>query len=816
MWHYAVTIFISAFLLFQVQLLMAKAILPWFGGTPSVWTTCILFFQVVLLGGYAYAHWLVRHPRIRDQRNIHLILLLVSLGVLAALAFVWGTPLLPDGGWKPQGNEWPVGRIILLLAVSVGLPFFVLSATGPLLQAWFGVTHPRRSPYRLYALSNAGSLLGLVSYPFAVEVLAPLATQAALWTGGYVVFAAGIAYSAVCAARGARAEVRPKPDFQPATTSIPPLRKSPLPLEGGEGGGEGAKEKGTDVLLWFALPACASILLLAMTNQLCQEVAVIPFLWMLPLGLYLLTFVLVFDSDRWYIRKAYLPLLVFFAATITLVWQAGPDVPILVQVGAYAVTLFVCAMVCHGELVRLKPPPERLTSFYLAVTAGGAAGGLFVGLAAPNLFGGFWEFPIGLWLCGFLVLVVLARDRTSFLYTGRPWPSRVVLGFAFLLGVVLTIDRLPVIVSAQWYLYPGFWSAGLAAAVVLLPAVRRRVRAATRFAGGRPDVPRPRAGTASLPAALIVFGFLLVIVAAEPVRGSIWNVRNFYGLLHLVEREAADPGRHNLQLKHGRIAHGLQFQADSKRREPTSYYGRKSGIGLVLQHHPARNVPLAGMGRLSVGVVGLGAGTLAAYGRAGDALHFYEINPAVVGIADGSRARFTYLADTAARKKVILGDARISLEREAEGNAAPRFHVLAVDAFSSDSIPVHLLTREAFQLYLRRLDEESGVLALHVSNRYLDLVPVVWRLAQELGLAGVVIESPKGEMEWESTWVLLARSRKTLAASAITAAASPKVPTAGPLWTDDYSNLFQVLRVRPLPTRLWDRSPAPKPAEAQT
>jgi hypothetical protein len=797
MWHYAVTIFISAFLLFQVQLLMAKAILPWFGGTPSVWTTCILFFQVVLLGGYAYAHWLVRHPRIRDQRNIHLVLLLVSLGVLAALAFVWGTPLLPDGGWKPQGNEWPVGRIILLLAVSVGLPFFVLSATGPLLQAWFGVTHPRSSPYRLYALSNAGSLLGLVSYPFAVEVLAPLATQAALWTGGYVVFAAGIAYSAVRVAQAPETSVRHAAGPQPVRATDSP-----------------SLEAGT-VLLWFALPACASILLLAMTNQLCQEVAVIPFLWMLPLGLYLLTFVLAFDSDRWYIRKAYLPLMVFFAAAITLVWQVGPDVPILVQVGAYAVTLFVFAMVCHGELVRLKPPPERLTSFYLAVTAGGAAGGLFVGLVAPNLFSGFWEFPIGLWLCGFLVLVVLARDRTSFLYTGRPWPARVVLGFAFLLGVVLTIDRLPVLVSAQWYWYPGFWSAGLAAAVVLLPAVHRRVRAATRFSGGRPNVPRPRAGTASLPAALIVFGFFLTVVAVEPARGSIWNVRNFYGLLHLVEREAADPDKHNLQLKHGRIAHGLQYQTESKRREPTSYYGRKSGIGLVLQHHPARDSSRRGKSGLNVGVVGLGTGTLAAYGRAGDTYHFYEINPAVVGIADGPQGRFTYLADTAARKKVVLGDARISLEREAEGRASHRFHVLAVDAFSSDSIPVHLLTREAFQLYLGRLDEASGVLALHVSNRYLDLVPVVWRLAQELGLAGVVVEGPKGELEWESTWILLARSRKTLAASAITAAASPKIPTAGPLWTDDYSNLFQVLRVRPLPTRWWDRSPAPKPAETE-
>ncbi|MBI3392083.1 MAG: hypothetical protein HY039_02735, partial [Nitrospirae bacterium] len=568
------------------------------------------------------------------------------------------------------------------------------------------------------------------------------------------------------------------------------------------------------VLLWFALPACASILLLAMTNQLCQEVAVIPFLWMLPLALYLLTFVLVFDSDRWYIRKWYLPLMVFFASTITLVWQVGPDVPILVQVGAYAVTLFVCAMVCHGELVRLKPPPERLTSFYLAVTAGGAVGGLFVGLAAPNLFAGFWELPIGLWLCGLLVLVVLVRDRTSVLYTGRRWPALTVLGFALLLGVVVTIDRLPVLFSAQWYWYPVFWSAGLAAVVVSLPAVHRRVRATTRFAGGRPNVPQPRAGTASLAAALAVFGLLLALVAAEPARGSIWSVRNFYGLLHLVEREAADSDQHNLQLKHGRIAHGLQYQTDSKRREPTSYYGRKSGIGLVLQHHPARNVPRPGMGSLTVGVIGLGAGTLAAYGRAGDAFHFYEINPAVVGLAGGPQGRFTYLADTASRVRVILGDARISLEREAAGAPPPRFHVLAVDAFSSDSIPVHLLTREAFQLYLRRLDEESGVLALHVSNRYLDLVPVVWRLAQELGLAGVVVEGPKGALEWESTWVLLARSRKTLAAPAITAAAFPKVPSAGPLWTDDYSNLFQVLRIRLLPTGGRDRSPAPKPAEA--
>ncbi len=782
MWLFAFTIFISAFLLFQVQLLMAKAILPWFGGTPSVWTTCILFFQVVLLGGYAYAHWLVRHPRVRDQRNIHIAALIASLLALAASAVAWGTPLLPDGGWKPKGDEWPVARIILLLTVSVGLPFFVLSATGPLLQAWYGLTHPGSSPYRLYALSNAGSLIGLVSYPFAVEVLAPLATQAALWTGGYALFAAGIAYSAVRAAQAMRV-LRPVPAGDPPS---PPVREP----------GPGSRTGAGTVLLWFALPACASILLLAMTNQLCQEVAVIPFLWMLPLALYLLTFVLVFDSDRWYIRKWYLPLMVFFAATITLVWQVGPSASILVQVGAYAVTLFVCAMVCHGELVRLKPRPERLTSFYLAVTAGGAAGGLFVGLAAPNLFAGFWELPIGLWLCGLLVMVVLVRDRTSFLYLGRRWPAAAVLGFALLLGVAVTIDRFWTLFSAGWYGHPVYWSAALAATVISVPAVHRRLRKTAHDTAGRMGDLPPRAGTASLAAALAVFGFFLVIVAAEPARGSIWNVRNFYGLLHLVEREAAEPGKHNIQLKHGRIAHGLQYQADSKRREPTSYYGRKSGIGLVLKHHPARNVPRAGMGRLSVGVIGLGAGTLAAYGRAGDAFHFYEINPAVVGLAGGPQGRFTYLADTASRVRVILGDARISLEREAAGTPPPRFHVLAVDAFSSDSIPVHLLTQEAFQLYLRRLDEVSGVLALHVSNRYLDLVPVVWRLAQDLGLAGVVIEGPKGELEWASTWVLLARSRKTLAASAITAAASPKVPSPGPLWTDDYSNLFQVLKIR--------------------
>ncbi|OGW59408.1 MAG: hypothetical protein A2V83_00965, partial [Nitrospirae bacterium RBG_16_64_22] len=771
-----------------------KAILPWFGGTPSVWTTCILFFQVVLLGGYAYAHWLVRHPRIRDQRSIHLALLLVSLAVLTAFAVVWGSPLLPDGRWKPHGDEWPVAQIVLLLGMSVGLPFFVLSATGPLLQAWYGLTHPGSSPYRLYALSNAGSLLGLVSYPFAVEVLAPLATQAALWTGGYLAFAAGIGYTAVGAAGATGTNVRRSADREPVPAGDPPA--SP---------GTGT------VLLWFALPACASILLLAMTNQLCQEVAVIPFLWMLPLALYLLTFILVFDSDRWYIRKWYLPLMVFFAATITLVWQAGPDVPILIQVAAYAVTLFVCAMVCHGELARLRPPPERLTSFYLAVTAGGAAGGLFVGLAAPNLFAGFWELPIGLWLCAGLVFVVLIRDRAPVLYGSRRWPAIVVLACTVLFGAVATIDRPPVILSAGWYRHPMVWAGWLVAVALYVMVARRRGRRAARSSSGR-----PRFEIVSLAAALAVFGLILAVTAAEPARGSIWNVRNFYGLLHLVEREAADPGKHNIQLKHGRIAHGLQYQSDSKRREPTSYYGRQSGIGLVLQHHPARNVPQAGMGSLSVGVIGLGAGTLAAYGRAGDAFHFYEINPAVVGLADGPQARFTYLADTSASARTILGDARISLEREAAGAPPARFHVLAVDAFSSDSIPVHLLTREAFQLYLRRLDEESGVLALHVSNRYLDLVPVVWRLAEDLALEGVVVEGPKGDLEWESTWVLLARSRKTLAASAITAAASPKVPSPGPLWTDDYSNLFQVLRVRFRSDGRPNRSPAPPPAEAQT
>jgi hypothetical protein len=803
---YAFTIFLSAFLLFSVQLLLAKYILPWFGGAPAVWTTCMLFFQSLLLAGYGYAHWLSGRP-IARQRNIHLVLLAASAALLAAAAFAWGAPLLPDGSWRPAPGATPAWQIVQLLAVGVGLPYFALSATGPLLQAWFNRAHPHLSPYRLYALSNLGSLLGLVSYPFAVEAYVPLKAQAQLWSTGYVTFVAGMAACALLLVRRAQASAAA------VTTPV-----------NAEHDTEASRPGAVRYLLWFALPMCASVLLLAVTNQLTQEVAAIPFLWMLPLSLYLLSFILCFDGERWYARGIYLTLLLPALALTTIVIHRGLDVPLLAQIGVYVGALFVLCMMCHGELVRLRPHPRHLTSFYLTITAGGAAGGLFVGLAAPYLFVGYWELPIGLWLCAALALAVLLHDRDSPLRRGSTAPALAAAVAAVVLAGFVFGDEIPEGIADNLELAPSLWTLGLPAAgavVLVVLAARRWLRTPVLAAGSmdatllritglsreRANATQPRppasdgptsqrrlaAGVTTIVAALGLFGAVHMSIAHSSVEDTTYVSRNFYGVLQVVENDADDPVEHNYRLRHGRIIHGVQYDAPDKRREPSAYYGPQTGISLAVLNHPKR---LAGRRGLRLGVIGLGVGTLAAYGRRGDTVRFYEINPQVIRLARGEDSPFSYLGDTRARVEIALGDARLSLEQELARGARQNFDVLAVDAFSSDSIPVHLLTREALGTYLAHLNPRDGILAIHVSNRYLELTPVVRRLAEHFGLDMAVVESDEVGITWRSTWVLLAHRHRTLAAPAIARAALQKLdPPASRLWTDDYSNLFRALRI---------------------
>ena len=678
MFLYALTILVSAFLLFQVQPIIARIILPWFGGSAAVWTTCLLFFQSVLLLGYLYAHWLYRSLRPRWQTVVHVLLLLASLAVL---------PIAPSASWKPGATEDPTFRILLLLAATVGLPYFLLSTTGPLLQAWYARRYQGALPYRLYALSNAGSMFALISYPVLFEPLLGTRLQAASWSCAYGAF---VLLCGVTAFSVRNAEAIP----EAYDTDVERPSKSTY-------------------FFWIALPACASILLLAITNHLTQNVAAIPFLWILPLSLYLLSFILCFESTRWYYRPLFLRL--FAVSVASMAYALSEEFQntrylFTVLVPFFAAGLFICCMVCHGELARLKPHPRWLTSFYVMIALGGAVGGVFVALIAPHVFSGFYELPLGLAACTLLVLMVLRADPASGLAGSWIQPAPLVAG-------LLT---------------------------------------------------------------LAVAGYLGFVIQQRGA-GARLMVRNFYGRMKVVDTAAEDDNEPVRRLTHGTITHGEQYLNARLQNLPTTYYGRNTGVGRAIRQDEED-------GPVRVGVIGLGTGTLAAYGRSGDYFRFYEINPLVLRLAN---TQFTFLKNCKARVDVELGDARLSLEREPQQN----FDVLAVDAFSGDAIPVHLLTREAFALYFRHL-KPGGVLAVHVSNKHLDLKPVVKMAAEALQKDARTIETQDEDNEvFGATWVLVTSDRGFFDRPLLRSAAAPvQSPRQVRLWTDDYSNLFTILK----------------------
>jgi SAM-dependent methyltransferase/MFS family permease len=691
---YAATIFAAAFLLFAVEPLIAKVILPWFGGVAEVWAVCLVFFETALLAGYAYAHWLARHFSRRVQGRIHAALLVVS---------VFALPILPKNSWQPGPNVDPSLYILWLLAATIGFPFFLLSSTSPLLQAWYAGSRPSGSPYRLYALSNAGSLLALLAYPTLIEPWISNSHQAYAWSGAYVLLAV------VCAAIALR-----------ATQEASEAHTLPSPIP------ERAPRPGwTLQLLWISLAACGSSLLLAITNHITQNVASVPFLWVLPLGLYLLSFILCFESSRWYHRSLFLRLLVIALGGMAYALSpAYAGLPLIVLLPLFCFGLFICCMFCHGELALRKPSAEHLTLFYTQVALGGALGAIFVALIAPRIFDGFYELAVALGLCAVLVHLVHSSDPRS-----------------------------PV---------------------------------------GKSRSPMVRLGLASLVAIFVV---ALVVVVRRQEEQSLVSLRNFYGVLRvqdggfkLVFSKGSDPAtmvadsRYRV-LINGTIDHGLEFTAPSRRDWPTSYYGPPSGIGVTLR-------ALEGKKPLRVGIIGLGTGTIAAYARPGDQYTFYEINPLDVLLA---HTQFHFLGDSPARIQIVPGDARLSLERE----SAPRhFDVLAVDAFTGDSIPVHLLTLQAFRLYFRNL-KPDGVLAVHISNRYLNLEPVVEAAAARLGKEAVEISNPDDHPRgiFAATWILVGNPGGFEAQTQIEAAGQILHPSpSDDLWTDDYSSLFRVLK----------------------
>jgi hypothetical protein len=698
---HALTIALSAFLLFLVQPIIARQILPWFGGSAAVWTTCMVFFQVVLLAGYFYSDFVIRKLTPRKQAIVHTTLLLASALCL---------PITAAEALKPTGASHPIADILWLLTLTIGLPYLMLATTGPLVQAWFTREFSSARVYRLYALSNLASMTALIAYPPLIEPYAQARTQSIGWSVAYIAFAV----LAIAAAwRGARVRT-----LEPAATPVPTPAMSDAPINpiANPPPAVGAQA------MWLLLAGLGSVLLLAVTTHITQNVASIPFLWVLPLALYLITFILCFDGEGWYRPAIMRPLAVIacgvMLAGLTLRFgDAGLQrglIPIRYAVPLYALGLFLTCMFVHGELVARKPSPAHLTRFYLMVSLGGAIGGLLVGIAAPLLFSWYWELPIALTIVAALG-VTLSATATS-LQTGRtPHLAVKLIGLLAVVGCATLLGD-----------YVGW------------------------------------------------------------IRGEMREVsRNFYGTLRVRAVEGQEPLQARRQLLHGEILHGEQFTDPSRRSEPTTYYGPQSGIGqLIAAQQAARgNTPLR------VGLIGVGIGTLAGYGRTGDVYRLYELNPAVFELA---RSQFTYLSDSAAQIQEVLGDARLMLE----GEAAQRFDVLAVDAFSSDSIPVHLLTREALAVYRRHLAEQ-GAVAFHVTNRYLDLKGVVRRLADETGMQAVLIsdEPAASHHTYRSDWIVLTAQPSLANTLRAQGGLTPQAPPAGrATWTDDHHNLFEVLK----------------------
>ncbi len=762
---FALTIFAGAFLLFQVQPLIGKYILPWFGGGPGVWTTCMLFFQMLLLGGYAYAHAVSRHLKPRTQAIVHLALLAAALASL---------PITPGDRWKDYGSGDPTWHILALLTVSLGLPYLVLSATGPLMQEWFRRTTPGVSPYRLYALSNVGSLLALISYPFYFETNFTRKAQAQFWSWGLVFYAVCCAF---CAWRVWR-----QPAAAAAATAAREAEEIVAPPT--------VRQRG----LWLCLPACASILLLAVTNKMCQDVAVIPFLWVLPLALYLLSFIICFDSPRWYSRFYYTLALVVAMIAVCQALFEGADMPIVRQVVIYSTTMFVGCMICHGELYHLKPHPRHLTSFYLMIAAGGAVGGLFVALVAPNIFNNYYEMHLSLALVVLLLLVLSIRGQAA-LSPGRWRVLFTLLALAATYGAdrgfglaVAWLRRSQALASSTvdpgWKWGPieqAHWLVWPVAGLLVLGFVllgRRRQRPVNWHA----------LSCGLMGAGLCALVVALVVQIRDSSKGALVSARNFYGVLSVFEYDRGLDSHYHL-LQHGRITHGIQFASPERARTITSYFGATSGIGLALRNFPRQQ-------NQRIGLLGLGVGTVTAYGKPGDYIRIYEIDPNVKDVAEKP---FSYVARSDAKIDIVMGDGRLSMEKEASQN----FDFLIMDAFSSDAVPVHLLTREAFAIYQRHLKPDGAIL-VNISNRYLDLRPVIENAARAIGFQSHHINSEDGgdyeeDGGWwlySSTWMILSRNQEFMDRPALRNVASPAMTTPNdiPLWTDDYTSMFRVLQ----------------------
>ena len=683
---FAVTLFVSAYLLFLIQPIIARFILPWFGGSASVWNTCLVFYQVVLVAGYAYAHGLT-HARGRGTR-IWLHGGLIVAGILSL-------PVAPDVGWRASAGEEPTWRILGLLLVAIGPPLLLLSSTAPLLQGWWSRIWPARSPYPLYALSNVGSLAALLSYPVLVEPFWGVRAQTRIWSGAFAGCALLLAACAVLAWRMLPAGGPTGGQTPTAATGRP-------------------RKRWAQLIVWTAWAGCGSAVLLGVTRAISQDVSVVPLLWVGPLALYLISYVVSFGRLRWLPRGLLIP--AFLAAGLGLValLHHGHRASIATQVLGYFAVLLVMCLVCHGELARSKPPASELTTYYVTISVGGAMGGALVGIAAPSVLTGLFELHLSVAAIGVLYAIVIALED------GDPWrraQRRVAWGLAILVGLGVG------------------------------EGLRRHV--------------------------------------ARRYRGAVALHRSFYGELKVKRYGVGRSGgeKEIIHLLDGRISHGFQYALAARRREPTSYFVESSGVGIALRWHAERPRRLA--------ILGLGAGTLATYGRANDEIWIYEINPDVIEVA---RRHFSFLSDCPAKIVVELDDGRLALERAAEG----WFDVVVLDAFAGDAIPTHLLSREAFQIYAARL-KLNGILAVNVSNRHVNVKPVVQVHAESLGMEvrWVTATSPSVIGPYVSHWLLMTRDRAFLEWPELVDRARP---LANPgerarrwAWSDDHAPILPLL-----------------------
>jgi len=680
------TIFISALLLFQIQPMIAKYILPWYGGSAAVWSTCMLFFQSGLLIGYGYAHLITKYLSNKNQVRVHLTLLLLSLISI---------PITPHQWISPESIEAPTFGILALLGLSVGFPYIMVSTTGPLLQYWFSLFEKKKSPYRLYALSNLGSLIGLFTYPLIVEPYFELKTQTWIWSVGYLLF---ITLCGMIVFRLWK--------FKPVNE---------IKLQ------EKAEKKSSLFVkvLWLLLAFMGTSTLLSMTNKLTQDIVVVPFLWIIPLSLYLISFIIAFDNPKWYNRKIFLPAFLIVLAII-LKKQIDfslndKEMSIEATIFLYCIGVFIICMVLHGELARLKPGKSLLTFYYFMISIGGVLGGVFINLIVPEIFKGYWENYVSFIGTVFLIAIVLYRDKE----------------------VIKNGFRRILLVSAT--------------AIIFLTVVFSLNKEYRSFNDN-----------------------------------VIASTRNFYGVLKVLE---ADKGTFNWQrlIFHGDIMHGMQFMDTSFKGMPVAYYGQKSGMGLALSLFPTRSK--ANYPGMKVGMIGLGAGSISVYGTDRDLYKFYEINPLVYTLA---KDYFTYLDNFKGKLEVKYGDGRIILAKELSENVNNNFDVLAVDAFSGDAIPTHLLTTEAGKLYMQHLNK-NGILAFNITNKYLNLLPVLAGLAESLNKPMYYFfQEADGSSLVSAMWVLITENTEFINNPVVKEQIqSMDYSTVQKVkWTDNYSSIL--------------------------